>query len=97
MRDAQLRAGSPAGVTGVWVMDALGLPMHADGLHLLTNAQVQSTMYDAPMHVLEQAARGIGFVLKPLIPTCQVVQVPYVILNAKSNFQFSVGQPVPCH
>eukprot|EP00752_Nemacystus_decipiens_P012128 g10753.t1 len=41
VRDAQLRAGSSAGMSGVWVADALGLPMHRDGLHLLTNAQVE--------------------------------------------------------
>lgn len=41
VRDAQLRAGSSAGMSGVWVADALGLPMHRDGLHLLTNGQVQ--------------------------------------------------------
>lgn len=44
VRDAQLRAGSSAGISGVWVTDALGLPMHTDGLHLLTNAQVQCAM-----------------------------------------------------
>lgn len=40
VRDAQLAAGSPTGINGVWVTDAFGLPMFTDGLHLLTNAQV---------------------------------------------------------
>lgn len=42
VRDAQLHAGSSRGIDGVWVTDAFGLPMFADGLHLVTNAQVGS-------------------------------------------------------
>ncbi|CAM9447251.1 unnamed protein product, partial [Hapterophycus canaliculatus] len=41
VRDAQLHAGSSARTSGVWVVDAFGLPMFTDGLHLLTNAQVE--------------------------------------------------------
>eukprot|EP00903_Cladosiphon_okamuranus_P008399 g8075.t1 len=41
VRDAQLKAGSSAGMSNVWVVDALGLPMQSDGLHLLTNGQVE--------------------------------------------------------
>ncbi|CAM9347480.1 unnamed protein product [Ectocarpus sp. 13 AM-2016] len=41
VRDAQLFAGSPMGIAGVWVTDAFGLPMFPDGLHLVTKAQVE--------------------------------------------------------
>ncbi|CAM9522870.1 unnamed protein product [Scytosiphon promiscuus] len=41
VRDAQLHAGSAGWSSRVWVVDAFGLPMSTDGLHLLTNAQVE--------------------------------------------------------
>ncbi|CAN0413785.1 unnamed protein product [Ascophyllum nodosum] len=41
VRNAQLKAGLPGGIDGVWVTDALGLPMYPDGLHLTTEAQVK--------------------------------------------------------
>lgn len=69
VRDAQLRAGSAAGMSGVWVVDALGLPMHRDGLHLLTNGQVQLAVEVKMCEVSKGAAEGKALVLEPLLLT----------------------------